>query len=133
MSAVVAVAPISSVNLTEQSRAAKAAHAAKQFEGVLLDSLFSGLEQAFSALPGKKQDSAGDTYHAMGMQALTTSLADAGGIGIARMITGHLLMSGRTMPQEAQVQATKVSLSNAEGTGIWDTQQHGNKNALRRH
>ena len=61
-------------------------HAARQFEAVLLNTLLGSLEHSFSALPGKKSDSIADNYHSMGMQALASTLADRGGVGIANMI-----------------------------------------------
>jgi Rod binding domain-containing protein len=69
-------------------RVARAAH---QFEAVLLNSLLGSLEHSFSALPGKKSDSAADDYHSMGMQALSATLAASGGVGIASMIIRNLM------------------------------------------
>ena len=66
-------------------------HAARQFEAVLLNSLLGSLEHSFSTLPGKHTDSIGASYHSMGMQALASTLAARGGIGIANMIAGNLL------------------------------------------
>ena len=64
---------------------------ARQFEGVLLNSLLGSLEHSFSALPGKKPDSIADNYHSMGMQALSATLAARGGVGIASMIIRNLM------------------------------------------
>jgi Rod binding domain-containing protein len=70
----------------EQVRIAKAA---QDFEAFLLNSLLRSLQQAFSG------DDAGggpgqDDYSYMGTQALASSLAAAGGIGLARLITERL-------------------------------------------
>ena len=84
-------------------------HAARQFEAVLLNSLLGSLEHSFSALPGKKADSIADNYHAMGMQALASSLAASGGVGIANMIERNLLHTeGQGL--NSQAAPTKVSL-----------------------
>jgi Rod binding domain-containing protein len=80
----------SSANPTE-AYAQRVVHAARQFEAVLLNSLLGSLEHSFSTLPGKKSDSIADSYHSMGMQALASTLAAGGGIGIANMIAGNLL------------------------------------------
>src|SRR5208282_5038276 len=78
-------------------------HAARQFEAVLLNSLLGSLEHSFSALPGKKPDSIADNYHAMGMQALASSLAASGGVGIANMIVRNLLHTqGRGLSGQTQ-------------------------------
>ena|ERR1700676_3634391 len=88
-------------------------HAARQFEAVLLNSLLGSLEHSFSALPGKKSDSIADSYHSMGMQALASTLAARGGLGIANMIAGNLL---RTKGQGASGPAgpSKVLLPYAD-------------------
>jgi len=121
---------VSAVNSTsapaDDSRGQKAMRAAIQFEAVLLNSLFSGLERAFSTLPGKKQeDASADTYHAIAMQTLTTSLADAGGIGIARTILPHLVHAEGAVSQGTEAQATKVPLPHADGAGIWEPRRAG--------
>jgi Rod binding domain-containing protein len=69
----------------------RVAQAAHQFEAVLLNSLLGSLEHSFSALPGKKTDSVADDYHSMGMQALSSTLAAQGGVGIASMIIRNLM------------------------------------------
>lgn len=88
-------------------------NAARQFEAVLLNSLLGSLEHSFSALPGKKSDSIADNYHAMGMQALASSLAGSGGVGIASMIERNLLHTKGQGPN-AQSPTTKVSLPSTD-------------------
>lgn len=99
-----------------EAYAHRVAHAARQFEGVLLNSLLGSLEHSFSALPGKKPDSIADNYHSMGMQALASALADRGGVGIASMIVRNLL---RTKGQGSSdpVGPTKVPLPSADKHG----------------
>jgi Rod binding domain-containing protein len=65
-----------------ETYAHRVAHAARQFEGVLLNTLLGSLEHSFASLPGKKADSIGDNYHSMGMQALASTLADRGGVAL---------------------------------------------------
>jgi Rod binding domain-containing protein len=88
-------------------------HAARQFEAVLLNSLLGSLEHSFSALPGKKSDSIADNYHAMGMQALASSLAASGGVGIANMIEHNLLYT-KGQGLNPQNPPAKVSLPSAD-------------------
>jgi Rod binding domain-containing protein len=94
--------------------AKRVAHAARQFEAVLLNQVLGSLEQTFSALPGKKPDSIGDNYHAMGMQALASTLAAGGGVGIASMIV-HNLLHAKGQGLNGQAQPTKVSWPSADG------------------
>lgn len=71
--------------------ARKVIHAAHEFEAVLLNTMLGPLERSFSGLPGKKPDSESDNYHYLGMQALSSVLANSGGVGIADLITRSLL------------------------------------------
>jgi Rod binding domain-containing protein len=72
---------------SEQS--ARAYKAAQDFEALLLASLLSPLEKSFSSLSG--QDSSGDDYHYMGVQALAGALSKSGGIGVADLLARQLL------------------------------------------
>jgi flagellar protein FlgJ len=72
---------------SEQS--ARAYKAAQDFEALLLASLLSPLEKSFSSLSG--QDSSGDDYHYMGVQALAGALSQSGGIGVADLLARQLL------------------------------------------
>ena len=63
--------------------------AAQDFEALLLASLLSPLEKSFSSLSG--QDSSGDDYHYMGVQALAGALSKSGGIGVADLLARQLL------------------------------------------
>ena len=73
-------------------------HTARQFEAVLLNSLFGSLEKTFSSLPGKTQEVGSDDYHHLGMQALASTLSANGGVGIADMIVRHLQNSATPEP-----------------------------------
>ena len=68
----------------------KIAKAANDFEAVLLNTLLGPLEKTFASLPGKETDAVSDDYHSLGMQALASSLAARGGVGIAAMIVKSL-------------------------------------------
>lgn len=104
-----------SATLTE-AYTRRVVHAARQFEAVLLNTLLGSLEHSFSALPGKKSDSIADNYHSMGMQALASTLADRGGVGIANMIALNLLHTKGQGPSRP-AGATKVLLPHADKHG----------------
>ena len=72
---------------SEQS--ARAYKAAQDFEALLLASLLSPLEKSFSSVSG--EDSSGDDYHYMGVQALAGALSKSGGIGVADLLARQLL------------------------------------------
>jgi Rod binding domain-containing protein len=99
-----------------EAYAKRVVHAARQFEAVLLNQLLGSLEHSFSALPGKKPDSIGDNYHAMGMQALASTLAASGGVVVASMIVRNLLHAKGQGPS-GQTQPTKVSWPPADEPG----------------
>jgi Rod binding domain-containing protein len=68
----------------------KAVKAGAEFEAILLNNLLGGLERAFTNLPGKKEDHSTEAYSGLAMQALTSGLAENGGIGVGRLITQSL-------------------------------------------
>jgi len=94
-----AVAPAHFGQPAAPDPAAKAKTAARQFEAILLNTLFGALEHSFSALPGKPADPIGDNYHSLGMQALAAGVAAHGGLGIADRIARNLLKNSN---QEAE-------------------------------
>jgi len=74
---------------------AKINKAGKDFESILLGSWLQQAEQTFAKVPGgdgesDDDDSSKDQFQGIAMQALAGSLTASGGIGIAKMITGHL-------------------------------------------
>lgn len=71
--------------------ARKVIHAAHEFEAVLLNTILGPMEQAFSSLPGGKADSNSDNYHYLGMQALSSVLAQNGGLGIGDLMIRSLV------------------------------------------
>ena len=78
--------------------------AAQDFEALLLASLLSPLEKSFSSLSG--QDSSGDDYHYMGVQALAGALSKSGGIGVADLLARQLLrteVSGGAVTESGRV------------------------------
>jgi len=99
-----------------EAYAHRVVHAARQFEAVLLNTLLGSLEHSFSALPGKKHDSIADNYHSMGMQALASTLADRGGVGIAGIIARNLLRTKGQAPS-GPAAPTKVFLPPADNHG----------------
>ena len=104
-----------SANPTE-AYANRVVHASRQFEAVLLNTLLGSLEHSFSALPGKKTDAIADNYHSMGMQALASTLAARGGVGIANLIARNLLHTKGQVPV-GPVGLTKVSSLYADEHG----------------
>ena len=87
MNAISQLSPVSAT--AAASHTAKMVRAARQFEGVLLNSLLGSLQHSFSSLGGKKADSESTNYDYVGMQALASALAARGGIGIAdRIVAG---------------------------------------------
>ncbi len=66
--------------------------AAESFEAVLLTSLFQKMQESVSALSDDADFSQGG-FRDLGVQELASSIAAAGGIGIAKMITPFLVRS----------------------------------------
>ncbi len=66
----------------------KLEHAAAEFEGILLSSLWRAWDK--SDRMGNRHDAIGDSMTAMGMEMASIAMAEKGGIGIARMIVNSL-------------------------------------------
>jgi len=56
----------------------------------LIGTVLESLEKTFAAVPGHDAMAGEDNYNYLGTQALASGLADAGGFGIAHMISQHL-------------------------------------------
>lgn len=95
--------------VADNAKARRVLHAAHEFEAVLLNTLLGSLEHSFASLPGKDPEAGSDNYQYLGMQALASSLAARGGVGIASMIARSLLQRGSS-GEKVQGQ-TKVSSS----------------------
>ncbi|HTR26005.1 MAG TPA: hypothetical protein VMI10_18675 [Terriglobales bacterium] len=69
----------------------KTGKAARDFESILLTSLFDGLQRSFSFdTPDDASMPGASDYRLMGTRALAEAVAKAGGIGIARLVLDHL-------------------------------------------
>jgi peptidoglycan hydrolase FlgJ len=84
---------------------AKAKNAAQDFEAVLLGSLMDSLQKTFSGKTNEASAGASN-YGFMGAQALASTVAARGGIGIAEMI----LKSWATHPQTVIPSAPDTSV-----------------------
>ncbi len=74
---------------TAAPAAAKTEKAARDFESVLLTSLFDSLQKSF-AFDAQDETPGASDYRMMGTRALAQAVADSGGIGIGRLILRHL-------------------------------------------
>ena len=76
---------------------AKIVKAGKDFESILLGNWLQQAENSFATVPGgdgaEDEDAGKDQFQGLAMQSLAKSLTASGGIGIAKMITKHLLAS----------------------------------------
>ena len=76
------------------SDSAKIERSAKQFESILLTSWLESAEKSFATAPGGNDDENSDPgknqFQSYAMQAVATSLTNAGGIGIAAMVAKGL-------------------------------------------
>jgi len=73
---------------------AKLQRVAREFEAILLNSLLGSLQHTFSSLLSKPTESGSGNYDYLGTQALASSLAAKGGLGIADMIVRNLQQKG---------------------------------------
>ncbi len=77
--------------------------AAKEFESILLGSWLQQAEESFGSVPGGDDDDDADPgkeqLEGIAMQSLGTSMTEAGGIGIAKVISRQLqkVQNGQNM------------------------------------
>jgi len=76
--------------MAEKPEETKALRAGSEFEAVLLNTVFGGLQAAFTHLPGTHQSNSTKAYDGMAMQALTSGLSRSGGIGMGAFVTRWL-------------------------------------------
>ena len=96
----------------EQLNDAKIDKVSKEFEAILLGSWLQQTEQSFTTLPGADDDDkdvASDQVMSFGVQALSTSLAASGGIGISKMIAKamHVAADKASSLASTQTEQTK--------------------------
>lgn len=89
--------------------------AGAQFEGILLNKVWGDLERAFTDLPGKKEDQASEAYSGFAMQALASGLAEAGGIGLGRIIASALAKQATASVGEGNVTAGTAHVGSFKG------------------
>jgi len=89
------VTAISQAARAIQPERARAIKAGAEFEAVLLNSVFGGLERAFSHLPGEQESATSKSYDGMAIEALTSGLAKSGGIGLGSLISSRLMEQKR--------------------------------------
>lgn len=84
--------PAPNPNSSPQSR--KLFKECQKFEAILISNLWSEMEQGVSGTGlGSGSDPGADTMQSFGIQAAATGLANAGGLGIARMLYQELAPS----------------------------------------
>ena len=88
---------------------AKINKGSKDFEAILVGSWLQQAEQSFATIPGADDDSdkdvASDSVMSFGVQALSTSLAASGGIGISKMIAKAMHAAADKAHAQASAQA----------------------------
>ena len=64
--------------------------AAGEFESMLLANLWKSMKSSFAASDDDPSDPAHDTLEDMGIQAMSSAVGKAGGLGIGKLILKHL-------------------------------------------
>jgi Rod binding domain-containing protein len=95
---------------------AKIEKSAKDFESLLLGGWLQQAEQSFAKLPGgddeEDADAGSGELQGIAMQSLGTAMTEAGGIGLAKMISRQL----HKVEDNAAVSAEKGNSANLAGT-----------------
>ena len=95
---------------TPASEKARLAHAATEFEAVLLGQWLDGAERSFATVPGSEEDedAGGQQIRGFAMQQLAHTLAAKDTLGIAHLVQGGLekaaAAGAHTVPPSADAQ-----------------------------
>ncbi|MGA7294517.1 MAG: hypothetical protein WBW53_09240 [Terriglobales bacterium] len=82
--------PLTAGNPPDAKTVAKNEKAARDFEAMLLTPVLDALQKTFGGDPEDDKIPGASDYRLMGTQALAQSIAERGGIGIARLVLSHL-------------------------------------------
>ena len=93
---------------------AKIEKAGKDFESILLGNWLQQAENSFAKVPGgdgqdDDEDAGKDQFQGLAMQSLAGSLTASGGIGIAKMITKHLLASSEKTKESSTENSVRAA------------------------
>lgn len=91
---------------TDKIKQAKLADSAQQFEGMLIQEMFKGLQ--FGSAPGDEESTGGanDTLRSMGTESFAKAIAQAGGFGLAKQVIRQV--SAQHDLSETKQHSTKV-------------------------
>jgi Rod binding domain-containing protein len=84
------VAPAGAGQATETPAHRKLRKAAQDFEAMLISDLWEHFQPSFCSLSGESPPAGSDTLNSLAIQAMSTGLAQRGGLGIARMVVRQL-------------------------------------------
>ncbi|HEY2461200.1 MAG TPA: rod-binding protein [Candidatus Acidoferrum sp.] len=68
----------------------KLSKAAGEFESMLLSNLWKSMKSTFASSDDDSDDPAHDTFDEMGIQAMSSAVGKAGGLGLGKLILKHL-------------------------------------------
>jgi len=96
----------------------KIGQSARQFEAQLLTSVLASLEKSFGAVPGSDESGVGAQYRSLATQSLASAWAEAGGVGIARILTNALLKTSREQGSPSTASPGNAPPANASQTDV---------------
>lgn len=105
---------------------AKIDKGAKEFEAVLVGSWLQQAEQSFGSIPGGEdsEDVGRDSMMSFGVQTLATSMANSGGIGIAKMVAKAMHAAADKADGESAPAATGETGSRIPGSATLVQAKH---------
>jgi Rod binding domain-containing protein len=104
---------------TDSSRdRGKIGQSARQFEAQLLTSVLASLEKSFGSVPGSDDSGVGAQYRSLATQSLASAWAEAGGVGIARILTNALLKTSLPKTSREDGSPSNSSESKASQTAV---------------
>lgn len=107
--------PLTTSGVPDAKAVAKNEKAARDFEAMLLTPVFDALQKTFAGDSEDSKTVGAADYRQMGSQALAQAIAARGGIGIAKLVLGHL---GQGHVGGGQIEPDHSEQSYSEGSPL---------------
>ena len=92
----------------------KVRKAAAEFESMMLSSFWKSMKESFGDDDDDSLDAAHDTLNDMGMQAMSSAVGKAGGLGLGKLILKHIAPGVSFQPGSPAPDSPKPILASAD-------------------
>jgi len=108
------IAPSQKLTPVQETKLRKAA---ADFESIMLSTFWKSMKDSFGGDDDDSLDPAHDTLENMGMQAMSTAVGKAGGLGLGKLILKHIAPDVPLHPGAHLQETTKPLAASADNKG----------------